>query len=221
MTEIKGSDNSESQKKRLLAERYEEFEDTIDKLGVFNFKTPQDYLRHPCFLGGNKYQAAFVFAPDDQSAKYVVRTPNLVDQNRNAEGIALRLSAFNKRRDALILGMGIRGLEQIVALSNKHQAIVTRFAQGHLTSDLTYDDFYAVPRMHWLDLWANVKEASEHGIAVDGHMSNVIYDSGSGFTILDYETADTTSSHQELFEINITELSQLKSWSALSSDEKQ
>lgn len=204
-----------------LNERYQGLAGDIDRLQVFDFETADDYQRHPAYLGGNKYQAAFSFEASSDGRKYVARVPNLTRQSWTPEGAVLRATAYARRREALQRGVGIPGLGQVVALDPDKQVIVTEYVPGKLLSTMGRDDFYPIPRAQWLRIWDAVQQGSRHGIAFDeGYkMNNLLYDKDNGFTVIDYEIADDSQNSDELYEANIAALAQVRAWSAMSVDQ--
>ncbi|HEY5667903.1 MAG TPA: hypothetical protein VIR03_01935 [Candidatus Saccharimonadales bacterium] len=87
---------------------------------------------------------------------------------------------------ALVLGMGVPGLEQIVAYRRaRPSAVLCRFVPGQTLRNVAADS-WRIPTEHFAGLLATFKAMQERELATDTGGSNLVYDPEAGLTVIDY-----------------------------------
>lgn len=147
------------------------------------------------FVGSGAESSVWRIARDDSD--YVVKLANeysVRGRRRNTIG------ATEQKIVSGLRGQGIAGLEQLQAASPEEGALIYDYANGTTLSKMTDQDINNVTQGQVSDLWRTVLSATEAGIEFDWMNSggdNVIFNSESGFTLIDYWSASRKISMEE------------------------
>jgi predicted Ser/Thr protein kinase len=124
--------------------------------------------------------------------------------------LANEYSVRGRRRDVVgatkqkivsgLRGQGIAGLEQLQAASPEEGALIYDYVNGITLSKMTDQDINNVTQDQVSALWRTVLSATQAGIEFDWMNSggdNVIFNSESGFTLIDYWSASQKINMEE------------------------
>lgn len=103
--------------------------------------------------------------------------------------------AARSKAEIAIRGSGIRGLEQIRAVSPEDGVAIYEYAKGKVVSELTSDDIENITDKQVVALCQTVELATEAGIMFDGwnrEGDNAFYCPERGFTFIDYWALNST-----------------------------
>lgn len=90
--------------------------------------------------------------------------------------------------EAYIRGLGIAGLEQVVAFNQEDPAaVICEYIPGTPMDMLERKDRWLFTHRQYLGLFATLQAMSQNGLALDADSSNIIYHQDEGFSVIDYQ----------------------------------
>lgn len=155
-----------------IVDEYQKFKSVVDPLRTSLTANPE--MAESESLGGGRYEYAIplTFA----NREYVMRFPK--DPTVKQDMI--------ERFEGAIRGLGIRGLEQVVAVSLEDQVFISEHMPGKIIRRVEIEDQQRITDDQLSDLIETVVLANARGISIDTDQANILYDSKKGFGIVDY-----------------------------------
>lgn len=93
---------------------------------------------------------------------------------------------INQKLEGAVRGLGVRGLEQVVAASAEEGVFVSERVPGAKIRKLALEQKRQVTDKQLGDLVRTVVEANALGLRIDVDQGNILYDKDAGFGIVDY-----------------------------------
>jgi hypothetical protein len=186
--------NPQITKRIELQEAYSDFAPFVDQLVVelrelFERDSRSYPKSHANYLGeGAGSCVAFGVQVDGRG--YAVRLANSGYYRENT-------TISDDYVEALINGIGIEHIEQIVAVKYDGEGfpgrsvVVSELMPGKSVCDLTVDEIDQMPQTHLYQLVDTIIEMSEHNLCPDTLGTNIFYDKENGFGIVDYKSGES------------------------------
>lgn len=138
----------------------------------------EDVKTHPQYLGSGANGSAFWF---DHDGKRLV-----VKRAHGHKKGGYRPIASHGESMPFAIGNDIEGLQHQVAASPDNELVITELLPGKNLKDLSYSEFLGIPDEHVRQVIDLVLRIHQTGLHFDPKVSNLMYDSKKGFSILDY-----------------------------------
>lgn len=164
----------------LLPQPFDKFKESVERI-----KSRETDAQ---FLG--RGAESNVWKVGEGESAYVVKLMNersVRDRPRNT------VSAAEGKVEAGLSGLGVVGLEQIIAASPTDGAVIYQYVEGTTAGNLSYEQVSKITQKQISSLCKTVEIASQRNIEIDGWNDsggNIIYNPREGFTLIDYWQAN-------------------------------